>query len=227
MYVTPHHQYPTTVTLPPARRLALLALARRWGFAVLEDDYDYDFAYDAPPRLPLAALDDGAHVLYVGSFTKVLAPNLRVGYLHGPPDFVAAAVALRLVGDRQGDALLERELARMLREGELERLVRRNRAVYRARRDRAAATLRERLGGAVAFAVPSGGMALWLRFRRRPDYDALRERCGAAGVWVADVPAAWREARGMRIGFASLDEGERERALRVLAEALAAGATAP
>ena len=77
VYVTPHHQYPTTVTLPPERRLALLELARKHRFAVIEDDYDYDFHYERPPRLPLASLDDGGHVLYIGSFTKILAPNFQ------------------------------------------------------------------------------------------------------------------------------------------------------
>ncbi|WP_420459566.1 aminotransferase class I/II-fold pyridoxal phosphate-dependent enzyme [Neolewinella sp.] len=80
VYVTPHHQYPTTVTLTAERRIQLLELARTHSFAILEDDYDYDFYYERPPQLPLAALDRGAQVIYIGSFTKVLAPNLRVGF---------------------------------------------------------------------------------------------------------------------------------------------------
>ena len=86
VYITPHHQYPTTVTLSAERRLLLLQLAATYQFAVLEDDYDYDFQYAGPAQLPLAALDRDRTVLYLGSFSKVIAPNVRVGYLCGPPD---------------------------------------------------------------------------------------------------------------------------------------------
>ncbi len=221
VYVTPHHQYPTTVSLAPERRLALLELARERGFAILEDDYDYDFHYERLPRLPLAALDAaGGQVVYVGSFTKMLAPNLRVGFMHGPPDFLDAVLRLRLLADRQGDLVLERALAHFVRDGSLERHLNRVRPVYHARRDRLVELLRARFGEAIEFDVPTGGMAVWIRFRETVDFEGLRGRCAERGITLADSPASWCERGGMRLGFASLDEGELERAVGVLREVL-------
>src|SRR3546814_2560901 len=78
VFVTPHHQFPTTVSLRPERRLRLLDLARQFGFAIIEDDYDHEFHFESQPLLPLAAYGPG-HVLYVGSMSKLLLPALRIG----------------------------------------------------------------------------------------------------------------------------------------------------
>ena len=81
VYVTPHHQYPTTVIMPAYRRIKLHELARRYGFLIFEDDYDYDFHYTSRPLMPLASAVHGDHILYTGSFTKAISPAFRVGYL--------------------------------------------------------------------------------------------------------------------------------------------------
>src|SRR4029079_9670541 len=95
VYVTPHHQFPTTVTMSAARRMALLAPARRKKLAIVEDDYDHEFHYDGRPVLPLASVDDGSVVIYVGTLSKVLAPALRIGFLVAPAQVLDTALALR------------------------------------------------------------------------------------------------------------------------------------
>src|SRR6516225_2055432 len=85
VYVTPHHQFPTTVTMSAGRRLKLLDLARARRIAIIEDDYDYEFHYDGRPVLPLASADDAGVVVYVGTLSKILAPGLRIGYIVAPP----------------------------------------------------------------------------------------------------------------------------------------------
>ncbi len=95
VYLTPHHQCPTTVALSPDRRRRLLALARRTRMIVLEDDYDFDFHYEGRPRLPLASADRAGVVIYVGTMSKTLAPGLRLGYVVATPDVVKRIEALR------------------------------------------------------------------------------------------------------------------------------------
>jgi GntR family transcriptional regulator/MocR family aminotransferase len=119
VHVTPHHQFPTTVTLSAARRLRLLALAREARFAVIEEDYDHEFHYDGRPVLPLASADPYGVVAYVGTLSKVLAPALRTGYVVAPRPLVAALAAHRLYVDVQGDRVLEYALAELMEEGEI------------------------------------------------------------------------------------------------------------
>jgi len=123
VYVTPHHQYPTTVTLKAARRLALLDLARARRMAIIEDDYDHEFHYDGRPVLPLASADPSGLVVYIGTLSKILAPGLRVGYLVAPPPVLESVGAIRSLLDIQGDLATEAAVATLIEEGELERHV--------------------------------------------------------------------------------------------------------
>lgn len=92
VYVTPHHQFPTTVTLSAARRMRLLELAREHRFAIIEDDYDYEFHYEGSPVLPLASADPHGVVIYIGTMSKVLAPALRIGYVAAPRNVSSASL---------------------------------------------------------------------------------------------------------------------------------------
>lgn len=100
VYVTPHHHYPTTVTLRADRRVRLLQLAEQHGFAILEDDYDYDYHYLSRPILPLASADRQGMVVYVGSLTKSVAPAFRVGYVVAPTELITELASFRRIIDR-------------------------------------------------------------------------------------------------------------------------------
>jgi GntR family transcriptional regulator / MocR family aminotransferase len=161
-YVTPHHQFPTMVTMAAGRRLALLDLARRTRMAVIEDDYDHEFHYEGRPVLPLASVDRTGVVIYVGSLAKILAPGLRLGYVAGPRALLERIAAHRSLVDRHGNQAVECAVAELLEDGEVQRHVRRARRVYRQRRDFMVAALRRELAGGLTFGVPPGGMALWV-----------------------------------------------------------------
>lgn len=226
LYCTPHHQVPTTVTMNAARRMALLALARRHRMAVLEDDYDFEFHYDGSPALPLAALDASGSVVYIGSLSKVLAPGLRVGFLAGPRAVVDAAARLRYASDRQGNHALERAVAELLEDGLLQRHVRKVRRLYLARRAVLAEHLDRRLGGVVTYQLPPGGMSLWLRVDPAVDAEAWVERCEARGVHVLSGRAYdfhGRPLPNLRLGYTTLDEKELREGVRRMAEALEPG----
>jgi GntR family transcriptional regulator / MocR family aminotransferase len=223
LYLTPHHHYPTTVALSPGRRLALLEFARRERVAVIEDDYDHEFHYDGRPVLPLASTDAAGVVAYVGTLSKVLAPGLRLGFVVAPPRLVERLAADRFLLDRQGDHALEAAVAELLDDGAVARHVRRVRKVYERRRGALCEALARHVGGALAFRVPAGGMALWATADEGIDVERWSERGRALGVgFVTGRRFAFDGgAVGcLRLGFASLDERELGEAARRLARAL-------
>jgi GntR family transcriptional regulator/MocR family aminotransferase len=221
VYVTPHHQYPTTVTLTAPRRLELLALARDRRFAILEDDYDHEHHYDGRPVLPLASVDSDV-VLYVGTLSKVLAPGLRIGYVTGPPTLVERAARLRLYIDRQGDHVVEEAVAELIEDGALERHLRRARRHYRERRDTLVRALRERFGDTLSLRAPTGAMALWARAVGRVSVDAWAARALTLGVLVQPGRRFRFDGEAsphLRLGFGALTPEEIGRAVDRLARA--------
>lgn len=223
VYTTPHHQYPTTVTLSASRRLALLELARTRGIAVVEDDYTHEFHYDGRPVLPLASSDTAGTVIYVGTLTKILAPGLRLGYMVAPPDLLERAAGERFSLDIQGDHVLEQAIAELFEDGEVQRHARRARRLYQARRDFMVERLRKRLGGALTVDPPSGGIALWARVAPDIDVPAWTARALELGVFVAGgrhFSFADRPLANLRLGFAAYDTHELLEATDLLAQAL-------
>lgn len=224
LYTTPHHQFPTTVTLSPARRLQLLDLARVHRFAVIEDDYDHEFHYDGRPVLPLASLDRSGVVIYVGTFSKVLAPGVRLGYIAGSEALLERLGAYREFVDMQGDAATEAAVAEMLEDGEVQRHVRRVRRVYRARRDLLVTLLREAFGSALDFHVPTGGIALWVRAGAAVDVDAWSRAALERGIAFQTARAFSFDRRARpfaRLGYACLDGDELRTAVARLRSAFA------
>jgi GntR family transcriptional regulator / MocR family aminotransferase len=223
VYVTPHHQYPTTVTLKAARRLALLALARRRQIAIIEDDYDHEFHYDGRPVLPLASADAAGVVVYVGTLSKILAPGLRAGYLVAPPAVLQSVAAIRSLLDIQGDLATEAAIAALIEDGELQRHVARVRRVYANRREILANSLRRTFGERVEFTPAPGGMALWVRLRMAADVDVWAERSVVHGVsWYTGRRYAFdgRPRPFARFSFAWLNERELPEAVKRMAAAL-------
>ena len=171
VYITPHHQCPTTVTLGQGRRLALLELARRRRFAILEDDYDHEFHWESQPVLPMASVDTAGVVVYVGTLSKILAPGLRIGYVVAPRPLVDRLAVLRQIADLQGDLIGEVAIADLLEGGEVARHVRRIRRITRDRRDLLTTALRKEIGAALSFDTPTGGMAIWARVAEDLDVE--------------------------------------------------------
>jgi len=211
VYLTPHHQYPTTTTLSAGRRIALLELARAKRFAVIEDDYDHEFHYEGRPVLPMASADRAGVVLYIGTLAKVLAPGVRLGYVVAPRALLRELVAHRACIDRQGEHTLECAVAELFEQGEVQRHARRARRIYHARRDFLARALRRGLGSALSFEVPSGGLTLWATAAPDVDVEAWAARVRAQGAAVHTARQYAYDGRvrpHLRLGFAAFDEQE-------------------
>src|SRR4029453_1353049 len=142
VYVTPSHQFPLGVTMSASRRLQLLDWARRAGAWIVEDDYNSEYRYESQPVGALQGLDRDARVLYIGTFSKVLAPALRIGYLVIPEDLVPRFRSVRWAMDICPPILYQQALADFIAEGHFARHLRRTRELYRERRETLVASLR-------------------------------------------------------------------------------------
>lgn len=220
VFVTPHHQFPTTVALRPERRLKLLELARQFNFAIIEDDYDHEFHFDSQPLLPMAGYAP-SRVIYLGSLSKLLLPALRIGYIAAPAPVIRGLAHLVSLTDGMGNTLTENAAAELIDSGELRRHARKVRQVYSDRRAAFAREITAVFGDDVAFRVPDGGLAFWLRFRT--DMDRMEARAAEMGLRFASSRSfAAREGavRGLRIGFASLTEPEMKAGVAALRRAV-------
>ncbi|QNK64384.1 PLP-dependent aminotransferase family protein [Pedobacter sp. PAMC26386] len=221
LYVIPHHHHPTTVTMSQSRRTRLLELIRSYQLPVIEDDYDYDFHYNNSPVLPLASSDHDSNVLYIGSFTKLLAPSCRIGYLIGPANFIAQATNLKRLIDLRGDTLMEEALSAIINSGELDRHIKKSKKIYSERCDHTALSIQKELSHAVNFTKPHGGMALWLKFKPEYPLGDIISKAHSSGLLFTG--AAYHEGadqkhNGIRFGFASLKETEMHNAIKILRE---------
>jgi len=229
LYLTPHHQYPSTAVLSAGRRIALLDLARRRRLALIEDDYDHEFHYDGRPVMPLASADAAGVVVYVGTFSKVLAPGLRLGFAVAPGPLLNELVVLREVVDRQGDMATESAVAELIEDGELQRHTQRMRRTYQARRDAFVTILRQRLGQVLSFEVPPGGMSLWARVADGIDAERWCVAGAARGVGFMtgrsyvlphDGRALHKWRGHLRLGYARYQPAQLEEAVQRMVAAL-------
>ncbi|WP_346985401.1 PLP-dependent aminotransferase family protein [Chryseobacterium sp. POE27] len=219
LYLTPHHHYPTTVTLSAARRLELLKLAQEYGFIILEDDYDYDFHYDKSPILPLASADTEGMVIYIGSFGKSLAPGFRTGFIVAPENIMVEMRKYLGIIDRQGDILMEHVLGEMIAEGEISRYLKKSLKIYKERRDYFSFLLKENLGECIDFKVPSGGLAIWTEWKIPVNLMKLSKQCVKDNLFIPKTLLYQnRNLTAMRLGFGNLNRNEMERGIEILSE---------
>ncbi|HTE28427.1 MocR-like pyridoxine biosynthesis transcription factor PdxR [Flavitalea sp.] len=223
VYIIPHHHFPTTVTMTAERRMKLLNLAREYRFAIIEDDYDFDFHYDNKPFLPLASIDHNHNVIYIGSISKTFTPALRIGFLVGPSAFVKAASSLRQLIDKQGDTLLEEAFAVLFNNGEMERHFRKSLKIYRQRRNLFCEILQTDFQDEIEFSMPEGGLGIWTNFDKKIDLVRMSETAFKKGLYIGNGNFYKNESfstNALRMGFASLKENEMVEALGILKKIL-------
>jgi GntR family transcriptional regulator/MocR family aminotransferase len=219
-YVTPSHQYPLGITMSLSRRMALLDWARRRQTWIVEDDYDSEFRYAGRPLAALQGLDTANRVIYTGTFSKVLAPGLRLGYLVAPEQVVDAFISARGLADRHAPALEQALVCEFLTEGHFARHVRRMRSLYAERQDALVSAARRELAGFLEVAPAEAGMHLvgWLP-EGANDRD-VSERAAAAGVSTPAVSRyAMRAQRrpGLMLGYAAVNARQIREGIRKLA----------
>lgn len=210
VYVIPHHHYPTTVTLSVERRMKLLELSKQFSFVIIEDDYDYDYHYSSSPYLPLASARHNGNVIYIGSFSKMLDPAIRIGFMVAPTNFISQCTALRNVIDVGGDGYMQNALAIMIKDGELKRHIKKAKKVYHHRRDFLDKILQEKLGKYISYLLPTGGMAIWIKLLPQYPISQFKE---IPGLNIKRIGVA---QNAFRFGFAAMDERELEQTVEFL-----------
>jgi GntR family transcriptional regulator/MocR family aminotransferase len=220
IYVTPSHQFPTGATMSLPRRLDLLAWAEKRGVMIIEDDYDSEFRYGCRPIPALQGLAGGDSVIYVGTFSKMLFPALRVGYVVAPKPLVRLFVRAKWLADRHTPMLEQRVLADFIIEGYLERHLRRMRMLYDKRRQTLVRAIAANLGDRATILGDNAGMHLMVSIRSAMSDEAIIERARARGIGIVNAKLYYLEGgcRGEFVfGYAGLSERKIQDGIRRLA----------
>ncbi len=226
--VTPTHQFPTGVTMSLGRRLALIEWAARRRGWIVEDDYDGEFQYGELGMPALCSIDRTGRVLYAGTFSKILHPGLRLGYLVLPDGLVDAFARAKAIVDRHSPGATQDVLARFIGEGHMIKHLRAMRELYRERQAVLIEALRQATGGAVALAPSSAGMHLCLEMGPAFDDVAVTRRARSAGIELAPLSLLALQARrrGWAIGYSGFDGPALRSAARKVGGLLAAAVAA-
>jgi GntR family transcriptional regulator/MocR family aminotransferase len=204
IYTTPSHQYPTGAVMSLARRHNILSIARRHGAWILEDDYDSEFRFSGPPLSSLAGLDQDERVLYMGSFSKVLYPGLKLGYLVVPKRLAAAFKQAHYDLNRPGQMPVQAALAEFIELGHFASSLRRARQSYADRRNCLLRALQPCLGTQAKITGAEQGLHLCIRMPETVDDKVLSLRLGEMGLTVRPLSAyclARKDAKGLVVGY--------------------------
>ncbi|MGQ7959090.1 MocR-like pyridoxine biosynthesis transcription factor PdxR [Pseudomonas sp. SP16.1] len=224
VYVTPSHQFPLGMPMSLGRRLALLEWARRQRALIIEDDYDGEFRFQGRPLEALQSLDRHGLVAYLGTFSKTLYPQLRVGYLAMPPGLRESLVRAKLLGDRHGDSLQQLALAHFMERGEFARHTRRMQRLYAERRERLLQRLHGDLAPWLQPVVPMAGIHLAALLRAGVDAERLAGEMAERGIGLDSLASFYQGTAqaGLLFGFGCIELDELEAGLDELRLALQA-----
>ncbi len=222
--VSPSHQYPLGVTMTLRRRLELLDWARAADAFVLEDDYDSEYRYAGRPLAAMQGLDEAGRILYVGSFSKVMFPGLRIGYMVVPTALVDAFRAIRALVDSHPSSVAQAALGDFIAEGYLAAHIRRMRALYAERQAILLDALQAVPAEQLRIAPHDAGMHLVGLLSDDCDDAALSRRAAALGITAPPLSAYYRASpvrRGLLLGYAGVPEADMRNGAKLLAHALA------
>jgi GntR family transcriptional regulator/MocR family aminotransferase len=223
VYVTPSHQYPLGTSMTAARRLALLDWAHRDGAWLLEDDYDSEYRYVSRPLGALQGMDAHERVIYIGTFSKVLFPAVRVGYLVVPSALCQRFVDARETFDLFSPTLYQLVLADFLREGHFARHLRRMRGVYRGRRDALLTGLARHCTDRLSVSNADAGLHLAVLLKQGLDDVDVVRRMAERGLTATPLSRCYASAggrSGLLLGFGGATERRLMEATRVLGQIL-------
>ena len=222
VYITPSHQFPTGFVLSLTRRLELLDWVEHTGAVIVEDDYDSEYRYAGHPLPSVQGLEEKGRVLYTGTFSKVLFPSLRIGYIVAPPSLAPVLARAKWLSDRQAPMMEQYALADFIGEGHLERHIRRMRKLYDHRRRVLVAAL-QRLGRRASVQGENAGMHILVRLHTRCSADEVVNRAAREGAGITSAAEYYIRASHSNefvLGYANLTDAQIEDGVRRLERAI-------
>ena len=237
LYLTPLHQYPTTVSLDISRRMQIYQLAVQYGVAIVEDDYDHEFHYDSQPIAPMASDDPAGLVIYISTFSKLMFGGARIGYVVANDALIEQLAAYKMLMNHKCNVLVQQSVAKWMQQGGFEGHLRRMTRLYQKRRDFMVSLLHtyQEQGLPIQFEIPAGGMAIWLDTGK--SVVGLKNKLLAQGVYLqtelefsrikdlsceksSDHDLPKNEYRFIRLGFAAMNEMEVTQGLSIVMQAI-------
>ncbi len=223
LYITPSHQFPTGAVLSLPRRLELLSWAQKTGAMIIEDDYDSEYRYEGRPIPALQGLDYGNTVLYIGTFSKVLFPSLRIGYLVLPQQLVSVFTRAKLLADRHLPLLEQYVLTDFIEEGYLERHIRRMRLYYDQLRQVLVQALNVHLGEQATILGENAGIHLMVRLHTNLSDEEIIYRASQVGVGMVTAKPYYLKTAPTGefiFGYSELTQQQLQEGIRRLAQVL-------
>jgi GntR family transcriptional regulator/MocR family aminotransferase len=224
VYLTPSHQYPLGGTMPLPKRLQLLEWAKNHNMWILEDDYDSEFRYVGRPLASLQGLDNANRVIYLGTFSKVLFPGLRIAYLVLPtPQLMDAFTSAKAMADRQNPIVEQAILTAFINEGHFSRHLRKMRVLYQQRQEILIRATKNNLSGLMEIEPSQAGMHAVGWLSEKTNERAVSEKAAEYGVIVhpiSDYTIEHFTSPGILLGYTSFDEKLINESIELLAKAL-------
>lgn len=208
IYVTPSHQFPLGMPMSLERRIALLEWAQRHGAIIIEDDYDGEYRFEGRPMEPLKSLDRAGLVAYIGTFSKTIFPDLRMGYVVPPATLLAALLKARQIRDWHSCPLTQFALASFMQEGDFAKHLRRMHKHYTERRQALLSHLTGELGQYLDPIVPTAGIHLSARFKQGLQEDRVITAARNLSIGLYGLSAFYTEKpaqQGLLFGYGGID----------------------
>ena len=224
VYVTPSHQFPTGAILSLPRRLELLAWAQQNSAMIIEDDYDSEYRYGDRPIPALQGLAQTDLVLYIGTFSKVLFPSLRIGYLVLPPSLISLFARAKWLSDRSLPSLEQQVLADFIEQGHIDRHIRKMRSLYDLRRQALVQALKANFGEKAKILGEKAGLHLMVRLQTHLTDEEIIQRAARVGVGMMSAQPSYLNANcagEFIFGYSELTQEQIQKGISRLALAIA------
>jgi len=218
-FVAPSHQFPLGVTMSASRRFQLLEWAEKAGAWIIEDDYDSEYRYDSSPISALQGLDRNSRTIYIGTFSKVLFPSLRLGYIVIPPDLVERFAAVRQAMDLCPSPVNQAVLTDFIRQGHFGRHIRKMREVYRERRRLLVSEIRRQIGSACTIVGGEAGLHLAILLNSQVRDTDITARAFKRKLWLSPLSLSYvgvDPRQGLVLGYGNTPTSQIPEALRLL-----------